>query len=96
MTSYSQSTFMSEDTGLYKLVVMGGGAVGKSSLTIQLVANHFVEEYDPTIEDSYRKQVHIGNVLWSVTSLLADCLSQMTFLHSWTLLTRLAKRSLAP
>jgi small GTP-binding protein len=33
--------------------------VGKSALTIQLIQNHFVEEYDPTIEDSYRKQVVI-------------------------------------
>ena len=35
------------------------GGVGKSALTIQLIQNHFVEEYDPTIEDSYRKQVVI-------------------------------------
>ncbi|TMS39525.1 hypothetical protein L596_006035 [Steinernema carpocapsae] len=41
----------------YKLVVVGDGGVGKSALTIQLIQNHFVEEYDPTIEDSYRKQV---------------------------------------
>ena len=43
----------------YKLVVVGGGGVGKSALTIQLIQNHFVDEYDPTIEDSYRKQVTI-------------------------------------
>lgn len=41
----------------YKLVVVGGGGVGKSALTIQLIQSHFVDEYDPTIEDSYRKQV---------------------------------------
>ncbi|KAL8701619.1 MAG: hypothetical protein Q9201_004804 [Fulgogasparrea decipioides] len=40
----------------YKLVVVGGGGVGKSCLTIQLIQAHFVDEYDPTIEDSYRKQ----------------------------------------
>lgn len=40
----------------YKLVVVGGGGVGKSALTIQLIQSHFVDEYDPTIEDSYRKQ----------------------------------------
>lgn len=44
----------------YKLVVVGAGGVGKSALTIQLIQNHFVDEYDPTIEDSYRKQVVIG------------------------------------
>lgn len=45
----------------YKLIVIGGGGVGKSALTIQLVMNHFIHEYDPTIEDSYRKQVTIDN-----------------------------------
>ncbi|ORY01328.1 ras family-domain-containing protein [Clohesyomyces aquaticus] len=44
---------------LYKLVVLGDGGVGKTALTIQLCLNHFVETYDPTIEDSYRKQVQI-------------------------------------
>ena len=43
----------------YKLVVVGAGAVGKSSLTIQLTQNLFVDYYDPTIEDSYRKQAVI-------------------------------------
>ena len=39
----------------YKLVVVGGGGVGKSALTIQFIQSQFVEDYDPTIEDSYRK-----------------------------------------
>lgn len=43
----------------YKLVVVGGGGVGKSALTIQLIQSHFVDEYDPTIEDSYRKQCNV-------------------------------------
>jgi GTPase SAR1 family protein len=34
----------------YKLVVVGGGGVGKSALTIQFIQGHFLEEYDPTIE----------------------------------------------
>ena len=42
------------------MVVVGEGGVGKSSLTIQLMQNLFIEEYDPTIEDAYRKQVVIG------------------------------------
>ncbi|KAJ2796636.1 RAS1 protein [Coemansia furcata] len=45
----------------YKLVVVGGGGVGKSALTIQFIQSHFVDEYDPTIEDSYRKQCTIDN-----------------------------------
>ncbi|KAJ3449582.1 ras-like protein rasd [Anaeramoeba flamelloides] len=43
----------------YKIVVVGSGSVGKSALTIQLVSNVFVEIYDPTVEDSYRRQVVI-------------------------------------
>ncbi len=45
----------------YKLIVVGGGGVGKSALTIQLIQSHFVDEYDPTIEDSYRKQCVIDD-----------------------------------
>ncbi|KAI8876945.1 ras protein [Backusella circina FSU 941] len=40
----------------YKLVMVGDGGVGKSALTIQFIQSHFIDEYDPTIEDSYRKQ----------------------------------------
>ncbi|ORZ41256.1 ras family-domain-containing protein [Catenaria anguillulae PL171] len=45
----------------YKLVVVGGGGVGKSALTIQFIQSHFVDEYDPTIEDSYRKHCMIDD-----------------------------------
>ena len=45
----------------FKLVVLGAGAVGKSCMTVQLVSHHFVDFYDPTIEDSYRKQTVIDN-----------------------------------
>ncbi|KAH8781598.1 ras family-domain-containing protein [Hyaloscypha finlandica] len=44
---------------LYKLVVLGDGDIGKDQLAIQFVFNHFVETYDPTIEDAYTKQVVI-------------------------------------
>jgi len=43
----------------YKLVVVGGGGVGKSAITIQFIQSYFVTDYDPTIEDSYTKQVVI-------------------------------------
>ncbi|GAA5936011.1 Ras family protein [Sporobolomyces koalae] len=41
----SKAQFLRE----YKLVVVGGGGVGKSALTIQFIQSHFVDEYDPTI-----------------------------------------------
>jgi GTPase KRas protein len=43
------------------LVVVGHGGVGKSCLTIRFVTNHFLEEYDPSIEDSYRKRASIDD-----------------------------------
>ncbi len=35
-------------------MVVGAGGVGKSALTIQLIQNHFVDEYDPTIEVKFK------------------------------------------
>lgn len=43
----------------YKIVIVGEGGVGKSALTIQFLQNEFLEDYDPTIDDNYRKQVVI-------------------------------------
>ncbi|KAK5575592.1 hypothetical protein RB653_006725 [Dictyostelium firmibasis] len=44
-----------------RLCVMGDGGVGKTAVTTQFVSNHFVHYYDPTIEDSYRKQISVGD-----------------------------------
>ncbi|KAJ7157870.1 ras family-domain-containing protein [Mycena crocata] len=40
----------------YNLVLVGAGGVGKTVLSKQFVEDHYAEDYDPTIEDSYRKQ----------------------------------------
>ena len=40
----------------YKIVVVGLGDVGNSSLTVMKMRCMFVEEYDPKIEDAYRNQ----------------------------------------
>ena len=41
-------------------MVVGDGGVGKSAITIQFTQDIFVNEYDPTIEDCYRKQCVIN------------------------------------
>ncbi|KAJ1956169.1 RAS1 protein, partial [Dispira parvispora] len=43
----------------YKVVLLGAGGVGKSALTIRFVRSYFIEEYDPTIEDSYTKNCKV-------------------------------------
>merc|ERR1719355_454014 len=43
----------------YRIVVVGAGGVGKSALTVRFIQGNFVEKYDPTIEDSYRKLVEV-------------------------------------
>jgi len=45
----------------YRLLVLGSAGVGKSALTVQFVNNIFVDVYNPTVEDSYRKQVTIDD-----------------------------------
>ncbi|CAL8078466.1 unnamed protein product [Calicophoron daubneyi] len=46
----------------YGLVVLGSGGVGKSALTVKFVSGKFVEKYDPTIEDFYRKEILVDGV----------------------------------
>eukprot|EP01084_Bolivina_argentea_P095442 171597_1 len=42
------------------IIMLGGGGVGKSSITIRFISDQFLDEYDPTIEDSYRKQITLN------------------------------------
>ena len=51
-----------DDGPEYKIGVYGDGGVGKSSIVIQLTFSRFFEENDPTIEDSYRKQLSVNGV----------------------------------
>jgi GTPase KRas protein len=53
----------------FKIAMIGGGGVGKSALTVMFVQNTFLEEYDPTIEDSYKKNVLIDGE-WANLSIL--------------------------
>jgi len=46
----------------YKVIIQGAGGVGKSAITIQFIQAHFADCYDPTIEDSYRKQCVVKGI----------------------------------
>ena len=41
------------------LVILGDGGVGKSAITIQFCQKRFQDHYDPTIEDTYRKEITV-------------------------------------
>ncbi|BFY97371.1 hypothetical protein BsWGS_00411 [Bradybaena similaris] len=58
-----------ENAHTYKLVVVGDGGVGKSALTIQFFQKLFVQDYDPTIEDSYIQYTEIDGQ-WCILDVL--------------------------
>lgn len=43
--------------------VLGSGGVGKSALTLRFVRDYFVKDWDPTIEDAYRKAINVDDGL---------------------------------
>jgi len=44
------------------IVLAGFGGVGKSAVTIQFLHNRFLDEYDPTIEESYSKHIVVDSI----------------------------------
>lgn len=62
----------------YKLVVLGAGGVGKLCITVQFVQGVYVELYDPTIEDLYRKQVEIDGKMCDLEILDTAGIAQFT------------------
>jgi len=47
---------------IHKVIMVGSGGVGKSALTLQFMYDEFVEDYEPTKADSYRKKVMLDGV----------------------------------
>ena len=39
--------------------MLGTGGVGKSNITLRFTQDTFEEDYDPTLEDSYRKLITV-------------------------------------
>lgn len=44
---------------MFKVIMVGSGGVGKSALTLQFMYDEFIEDYEPTKADSYRKKVQL-------------------------------------
>ncbi|KAK4470406.1 hypothetical protein MN116_005963 [Schistosoma mekongi] len=44
---------------VFKVAMIGTGGVGKSALTLQFMYDEFVEDYEPTKADSYRKTFYV-------------------------------------
>ena len=49
-----------------KLLSLGGGAVGKTSLSTKWIKNEFYENYTPTIEEMFEKTVEIQGKTYEV------------------------------
>ena len=45
----------------YKIAVLGNVGIGKSAAVIRFVSDHYVEVYDPIIEDNYRNRVEVDD-----------------------------------
>jgi small GTP-binding protein len=48
------------------IVVLGGEGVGKSTIIVQYLFNRFVDNYEPTIEDNYTKNIIIDGTRYDV------------------------------
>jgi len=49
-----------KSSGVHKIIMTGSGGVGKSAMTLQFMYDEFIEDYEPTKADSYRKEVEVG------------------------------------
>lgn len=64
-----------------RVVVVGPGGVGKSAITLRFVRNQFLAEYDPTIEDSYSKEVEVDGIMCNLD--ITDTAGQEEFRGLW-------------
>eukprot|EP01087_Luapelamoeba_hula_P023436 TRINITY_DN860_c0_g1_i1.p1 TRINITY_DN860_c0_g1~~TRINITY_DN860_c0_g1_i1.p1 ORF type:complete len:185 (+),score=33.39 TRINITY_DN860_c0_g1_i1:203-757(+) len=84
-----------------KMAVMGFRAVGKSAITIQYTENHFVDSYNPTIENTFHKTLKYRGVDYDCE--IVDTAGQdehsifpfrtMTGIHGYVLVYSVASRA---
>lgn len=70
---------MNDQDNVRTLVLLGTGGVGKSACVIRYITGNFVEEYDPTIEDCYRKSMPRAGGLDPVVLEIVDTAGQEGF-----------------
>lgn len=56
-SGFQQTNSNNNTVPFSKVIVIGSGGVGKSALTLQFMYDEFVEDYEPTKADSYRKKI---------------------------------------
>ncbi|KDE08795.1 hypothetical protein MVLG_00901 [Microbotryum lychnidis-dioicae p1A1 Lamole] len=64
-----------------KIVVVGDGGVGKSSLVLALLKREFSEDYDPTVEDCYTTQLTVDGQEYSID--IVDTAGQEEYRGAW-------------
>jgi len=65
----------------FKVVVLGAGGVGKSALTVRFIQDVFLENYDPTIEEAYRRTITVDGDVSSLEVLDTAGAEQFTSLN---------------
>ena len=63
--------------GLYEIIIIGDGGVGKSSLTHRFMGYEFIEAYDPTVEGIYRSETEVDGAMVEVE--ITDTAGQDSF-----------------
>jgi small GTP-binding protein len=48
------------DNSVLRVAILGAGGVGKSAITLRFVRDFFVQNWEATIEDAYRKTMRVG------------------------------------
>ena len=62
---------MAPSLPLHKVIMLGGGGVGKSALTLQFMYDEFVEDYEPTKEPfsifDFYGPYHMIHIIWTIS-----------------------------
>lgn len=65
------------DSSVTRVSILGGGGVGKSAITLRFVRDFFVQNWEATIEDAYRKTMKVDGS--TVTLEILDTAGQEDF-----------------